>query len=1036
VNLLNIGSKLSIYFSSSQKLRSLMNYCFSIIRILTITILLSTVSAFSSYNAEINTLPYFENVIIIKMSEEKDIQDFLAFNDIKTKIDIIDVHKPYSFFTDNFQDEFGLSRIFRITYKDDIDPLILCNHINNEKYIDYAEPLYKHELTLIPNDPLFADQYELRAIKMEECWDISTGDPNVTIAIVDSELDWRHRDLSGNIYENPGESGTDSQGKDKRFNGIDDDGNGLIDDYHGWDFMSNTTYAELLEGNIKQDNDPRINEQDAISFHGTSVASVCSAVSDNSRGMASPGWSCRLMPVKIRSDHGIGGAEHKGILYAAMMRADVINCSWVGVGFSHHERDVVNQAVSLGSLIIASAGNSGESIDRHYYINSQNVMYIGASDQDDNVADFSDFGIITALFAPGKDIQCASPFDNYTTSNGTSLSAPLVSGVAGLIKSLHPDWTNFQIWHQLRSTSDNVFQNDEKKREYYYGRLNAHKCLLYNDDFDSELSVPGIRYTDYKIMTESGKIDTYESFSFKLNIINYLAPANDLTISLEPIDGLVLAESQVSLENLKTMQNIEANFKVKLSQNAKWYDEESYILVHFKSVGYEDYQLLKFSIDPPPLKDFTAEGKLIDTLKNEIGEELKPYVIHSPNINICWIAGIDSDYTPFYAIADSSGIYKIGDFEKNISGSPVELFALDEKTCYAFMFINGESNTIWKTTDAGDNWNKIKLDKLIEYVPVINFLNPKFGFAVVSHTNSPNNLLIETKDFGDSWDYAEISMDEDESLIPNKRSDRNILITNKNNIFKTNDIGRSWIKIHTDLDTSFYFQNVIYGNSGSSALLAYRNDDLDYNSYFAFHQEESNNWIIRDEINIADILGEPPFDNFFSVAGSEKYAIFSDVNNLMLTDDYGANWSPIKNNLSEYFSANYRQVTSLASNGRQARLWIADEIGKIAYLNLDNVFISPDTSKKEIIPYHRAFPNPAFDKLNIQYYISILSEVKICVYDLYGRELYSETIFREPYQYYNTEIDVSQYADGIYFYGIVTEGHIVSGNVLVIKSYY
>jgi len=998
--------------------------------------LLSITSAFSTNNADINDLPYFENIIIIKISEATDIGEVLEYISREVKIEIVDIHKPYSFFTNNFQDEFGLSRVFRITFNDNIDPLELCDFLNNKYYIDYAEPLYKHQLTKIPNDPLYADQYELRTIKIQECWDLSTGDPNVTIAIVDSELDWRHRDLSGNIFENPGESGTDNQGKDKRFNGIDDDNNGLIDDYHGWDFMSNTTYAELLEGKIKQDNDPRINEQDAKSFHGTLVASVCSAVSDNDRGIASPGWACRLMPVKIRSDYGIGGAEHQGILYAAMMGADVINCSWVGVGFSRHERDVVNQAVALGSLVIASAGNSGESIDKNYYLNSQDVMYIGASDQNDEIADFSDYGIITAVYAPGKEIQCASAFDNYTNSNGTSLSAPLVSGVAGLIKSKHPDWSNYQIWHQLRSTSDNIFESDDKKREKYYGRLNAHKCLLYNDDFNSELSVPGIRYTNYKIMTETGRIDTYEPFTFKLDIINYLAPAADLTISLEPIDGIMLSESQVMFENLNTMQNIEAEFQLKLSQNAKWYDKESYMLVRFKSGDYEDFQLLRLEIDPPPLKDFSAETKLLDTLKNELGEELRPYVIHSPNIEICWISGVSADYTPFFAITDSNGILKIGDFGKNISGSPVELFALDEKTCYAFIFTIGESNTIWKTTDAGDNWQKIKMDKFIEYIPFIYFFNPKYGFAIASYTVFPYYMVIETKDFGETWNNVELAMDENESIMPDTKSDRSILITNTNSIFETKDMGKSWIKRQTMIDTNYYFQNVIYGNQGKAALVVFRDDDLDYNSYFSFYQEQSKDWIVQDKINLADILGEPPYDNFFSISGSSKYAVFADVENFMLTDDNGVNWYPIKNDLSEFFSGNSSQKSSFVSNDKQARLWIAEETGKIAYLDLDNVFTPPDKSKTGIIPYHRALPNPAFDDLNIQFYISRYSLVKIKIYDLYGRELFIKTIPAEPFKYYNSRIDVNNYSDGIYFYTVEAAETIVTGQVIVIKSGY
>ena len=1024
------------------KLLSFLNfYCFLVLpplkmRVLLIVFLLSISIVYPWNNKPDDEMPYFENILIVKVAKDINIKDAVVHITNKADINVINIDREYSFFDDRFDDQYGLGRIFRLVFDDEADPLEFCHLFKNNDYFEYVEPLYKHEQTRIPNDPLYINQYELRAIQMEECWDISTGDPRVTIAIVDSELDWRHRDLSGNIFLNPGEEGIDNQGKDKRFNGIDDDLNGFIDDYHGWDFMSNTTYAELLEGNIKQDNDPRINEQGANSYHGTSVASVCSALSDNDRGIASPGWSCRLLPVKIRSDYGIGGAEHQGILYAAMLGADVINCSWVGVGFSQNERDVVNQAVSMGSLIIASAGNSGVSIDKNYYINSQNVMYIGSSDKNDVVADFSDYGIITAVFAPGKDIQCASPFDNYTISTGTSLSAPIVSGVAGLIKSIHPDWSNYQIWHQLRSTSDNIFAGNDKNREEYYGRLNAYKCLQFNESFESELSIPGLRFTDHQILTESGEIDTYDPFLVKLDLINYLAPAEDLIITVEPLDGLLISESKFSIQKIRTLEEMDAVFQLKLSDNAKWYDKASYLLIRYKAGEYEDFQLLKLEIAPPSLKEFSAEGKLIDSLRDDIGETLRPYVIYSPNIDMCWITGINAEYRPFYALANSDGVIKKGYFGEDIYGSPVELFAIDERTCFAFLFISGESNTIWKTTDAGDHWQKIKLDRFIEYVPVIKFFNQKYGFALASYTNDFDYKLIESKDFGSSWMKTELLLDEDESAIPIKQNGRNIIITNKNSIFETKDLGRSWVKKQELLDTVYRYQGIIYSKDDKAALVAYRNDDLDYNSYFAYSQQELSLWSVQDNINISNILGEPPYDNFFSIPTSQKYAIFSNINSLIITDDFGMNWYPIKNNISKYFSDNTEQITSFSLSGNKARLWIVDDMGQIAYLDLDNVFLPPDNTKTEMIPYHKAFPNPSYDNLVIQYYLSINSEVKLRIIDLYGRELYRNGFLAEAFTYYNANIEISAFADGIYFYSIEAGGSISSGQILVLKAKY
>ncbi len=1015
-----------------------------------IMIILSVTMGFSSTNKILqkesaltgndpSNMPYYENMLIIKSVNHLNIDEVSKiFYEHRTKVEIKSIDKLYSFFTDRHKDDYGLSRIYRVIYFGDTDPAVLSHSLTKRPVIEYAEPIYKHKMAKIPNDPLYTDQYELRAIDAARSWEISTGSPEVVIAIVDNEFDWRHRDLSDNVYLNQGESGTDNLGRDKRFNGIDDDGNGFVDDYHGWDFMSNTTYAELLEGTIKQDNDTRINEQNAKSFHGTLVASVASAVSDNERGIASPGWSCKIMPVKIRSDHGIGGAEHQGILYAAMMGADIINCSWVGVGFNDHERDVVKQAVSMGSLIIASAGNSGVNIDFNYYNNSQYVMYVGASDRNDDVADFSDFGVLTAVFAPGKEIQCCSPFDNYTTSTGSSLSAPLVSGVAGLIKSVHPDWTNFQIWHQIRSTSNDVFSGNDKKKEYYYGRLNAYDALRFNEVFDTELSVPGVRYTNCKILTESGEIDTYETVKLQFDIINYLSPTENMLITLESIDGLIIPENDVIIENLGNLEEQSIELSIRLSEDAKWYDEISNMIVHYKSNNYDDYQLIRSNIAPPSKKDFFIDGRYVDSLTIDDYEgDISTYIIHSPDIHTCWMAGVNEDHQPFFAIANSDGIIESGYFAEGLYGSPVEIYAYDDKIAYAFLFISGESNTIWKTTNAGKEWQKIKLDKYIDYVPQISFFNRKYGYAIANLTTSEDYTLLTTDDYGDSWQNSEVNDFSGESLLPiNTNYSKNILITDMNHQFKTEDFGSNWVRSESNLDTAYIFDKIYFTNTKKAALISFRDDELEHNNFFAYTKDNINKWEIIDNNNLIDITGKHPLNNFFSIPDADKYVVFADIDNIIITDDDGENWYPLKNDLQNIIDTDDDAISSFSTDGHKGRLWISDNSGQIAYLDFDDVFLPPDVHKQKEIAYHTIYPNPAYEEISIQLYLSDDSDAILNIYDIYGRNIHKDIIYAKAYQYHTFKYNITNISDGIYFYSLESGNSIATGQFVVMKNIY
>lgn len=982
---------------------------------------------------------YYRNMIIVKVKDGSVSKEHILnlVSEADEKIEVIRVFRPYSFL-DTDKDIRGLTRVYKIFYDGNIDPLKLSKRITSSESVEYAEPVFVHDNAVIPNDSLYSDQEALKIIQTERCWDITRGSQDVIIAIVDSEIDWWHDDLMSNIYQNPGETGIDDNGVEKKYNGIDDDKNGFIDDYRGWDFMSNTTYAELLAGNIKEDNNTRINDKDSRQFHGTLVAGVASAVTDNSIGVASVGWNCNILPVKVRSDLGIGGREHDGVLYAAMLEADVINCSWMGVGYSNLERDIIIQATEMGSLIIASAGNSGQSIDLQNYDNSQYVMYVGASDKSDSVLDYSDFGVLTSVFAPGKDIICCLPFDRYTVSSGTSLSAPMVSGLAGLVKSLHPDWNNYQIWHQIRSCSDNVLTDEDSERYKYYGRLNSYRSLKINQSFNEGERIPGIRYIDYTINTSSGKIDTYENVQLKLSLINFLASAEDLQVSFTSMEDLITINDKIIIEQLGNMQEKIVEIDLRLSDKAKWHHEEAYLLIKYNSNEYEDYQLLRLEIDPPPQKRFFAKGRVIDSLEIEKNEaKLQIKKLHSPDLNTCWGVGVTEDYKPFYFISDTNTIIKKGFFAETATGTPIEIFALDGKTAFAFLFIAGESNTIWKTTDSGEKWEKIKLDKYVDYVPIIRFYDRKNGIALANFTSESRKYILNTNDGGYSWQVSEINIDREDDIIPVVFFDgiRSVFATDSNHLLYMDHRGDYLHKNASNLG-EFSFSELIFSPERQAAILTKETKEGDIDAFFAYSNDQGGLWTIKENIALNEMLKISDPENFFAMPNSGKYIVFAESDKMVVTDDLGENWYPVDNELRDEYIMQKEEVSSFVHNGRMGRLWIADISGKISYLSLDDLFIPPDSSKKNEIAYHICYPNPSRSDLFIQYYTSSSGKVSLSIYDVYGKNYIDKMQYISKYDYGKFYVNTSLLADGIYFYSLEAGDGIATGKFVVIKRGY
>jgi hypothetical protein len=297
-------------------------------------------------------------------------------------------------------------------------------------------------------------------IDAPEAWNVTTGSRSVVIGVIDSGIDVSHPDLAANIWRNPGEI---------PGNGLDDDNNGFIDDVTGWDFVSND--------NVPQDGDG----------HGTHVAGTIGGVGNDGRGVAGVNWQVSLLPLKFLSDSGSGStaAAIAAINYATALRNRGVNIvatnnSWGGGGFSSSLQDAIRRHGEAGILFVAAAGNESSNNDAlaAYPANYAlpNVISVAAVDRSDQLASFSNYGATRVhIGAPGVAIYSTTPGNRYASYNGTSMAAPHVAGVAGLLAAANPQATMAEIRAAILDSAVPI--QALAGRSTTGGRLNAAAAL-------------------------------------------------------------------------------------------------------------------------------------------------------------------------------------------------------------------------------------------------------------------------------------------------------------------------------------------------------------------------------------------------------------------------------------------------------------------------------------------------------------------------------------------------------------------------------
>jgi subtilisin family serine protease len=347
-------------------------------------------------------------------------------------------------------------------------------------FVQWAEPNLYGGMRLHVNDPLRVNQNHLDLIQADRAWSVTTGSPSVVVALLDEGIDINHPDLSSNVWSNPLD--TDD--------GLDNDGNGLIDDFHGWDFFGS-------------DEDVRPTGGGAINAHGTAVAGVVAAVQNNSLGVSGVAPGCKVLACRLFDGSSFAGTLQAGeaIRYAAL-HADVINGSWGGGSPSNDIMDAIDFAVVQGRggkgcpVFFASGNQGGNAVD--FPANYVWSAAVGETNARDGRHYESDMDSRLCLMAPTSawttDISGVGGFDDplldYTSQfGGTSSSCPVASAVAALILSRHPGITGVQAVLSLIATADNpmvgITPNDRygKSLEMGYGRVNAGRAVLAGDDF-------------------------------------------------------------------------------------------------------------------------------------------------------------------------------------------------------------------------------------------------------------------------------------------------------------------------------------------------------------------------------------------------------------------------------------------------------------------------------------------------------------------------------------------------------------------------
>lgn len=486
-----------------------------------------------------------------------------------------------------------LLRTFIFEYFSELSPEVFCKQLKkDEPAIEIAEPYFVYPLLATPNDSLALQQSVLYKINAFDAWNHTQGDTSVIIGISDNGVLQTHEDLNPNIARNWGEIPGD---------GIDNDGNGYVDDFIGY----NMTYR--TDGT-----DPGDTYNDSM-LHGTAIAGMAAAATNNYRGIAGVAYNCRFFPIKASKIHDTAILMgYQSITYAAIRGCKVLNLSWgQPKPYSEIDQSVIDFAIARDVAIVAAGGNlnsvDGATIESSFYpAGYRGVLGVGTVDQNDNVTNNSILGPPVRIMAPGANNYAPSNIRNgYTRlSDGTSFASPIVAGGVALIRSKYPNLSAVQALEFTRQCTDNITLLNPAYASILPGRLNLLKAMT-KDPF----SIPSFVHTGTEYRTESGLLtDRFlpgEKAVMNIKVKNELGAATNLRFALSvgyDMSGAVeVLDSVVNVSSVQSGEEILLqSFSFRITDNST-----SKMLFRLEITGDNGYRDF-FKIPFTPTLDVTT----------------------------------------------------------------------------------------------------------------------------------------------------------------------------------------------------------------------------------------------------------------------------------------------------------------------------------------------------------------------------------------------------------------------------------------------
>ncbi len=882
---------------------------------------------------------YFNNRVYFKTKNAQSIDKksnvFLSSSIENTlsnlNVKVRSIQAPYSNHFSKYGGQFqtsnyGIDRICEIIFEDSVNVFEISKYIAENSEVEYAEPVPMNYLLYTPNDPNIVLQWHLKDINVFNAWDIAKDKTAVVIGIVDSGTQWDHIDLEANAH-------TDK----------------------GWDFV-----GYFSGSSFQPDNDVR--PWYSSNDHGTHVAGCAAAVVNNAKLGAGSSHNAKFIATKHSSDNPAyeGGIyeAYKGIMYCAERGAKVINCSWGGPGYSTANEEVIKEANSHGCLIFAAAGNENSDNDlvTSYPANYPGIISIGATKSDNKKADFSCYGYSTKIFAPGKDIFSTMPTaakDGFYFMSGTSMAAPVATGVAAMVRSVFHEYDAKQAYHQIRSTLDPLSNNGDKKE---YGKINAFKALSYNN---TSGVVPGVAIESFEI-PPFNSFTSYNDKKLKLKFVNHIGKTTNLSVKLTSLDNCIDFDGgaksvtiSVGSMNIKDTTNKEIN--VKVNKNAAISRGKLAVMVEYSDGSWKDFEMLYLPVNMPTVASISTG--YFAAMSDRDGELVLADAHFYDDNNvfaITYLSGGQYNRLYYYPMMGNSGGANPVSIDNALqtTDKPVSCWRMNNNR--GLILVTNRTNSklagIYRTTNFYSNgWTRTNLSETVINPLKLYFKDDMNGIILVDAEDKKWNTAL-TIDGGITWLKTPLNsipeaMDGESSKIDGEGVCCGLenyfwFATNKGRIYRTADVTNSsttW-SVHKVADNIIIKSMAFGGKSGvdSGMIIFYKpsNDTC----FIATTTNKGNQWTINPLHTIAN-GGKPVYIK--SVPGSSIFAVVTDNNSVMLTNNLGETW---KNANAKYMSGVKKIVArnSLVGANNNNRITIKT-IGYSTQFN--------STSASEILPY-------------------------------------------------------------------------------------